>query len=115
MGLQWNVNLEFRFVLVKLIGVTVTYGRGRREHQRTNLDEAHSGTPGKRSSIGRGELLHSSLFETLAIFRPWLVEDPRANGGRNSLKIWKVLPNTISHLELHYVTKKCFPRRHGDD
>jgi hypothetical protein len=46
MGLQWNVNLEFRFVLVKLIGVTVTYGRGRREHQRTNLDEAHSGTPG---------------------------------------------------------------------
>jgi hypothetical protein len=26
MGLQWNVNLEFRFVLVKLIGVTVTYG-----------------------------------------------------------------------------------------
>jgi hypothetical protein len=40
MGLQWNVNLEFRFVLVKLIGVTVTYGRGRREHQRTNLDEA---------------------------------------------------------------------------
>lgn len=26
MGLQWNVNLEFRFVPVKLIGVTVTYG-----------------------------------------------------------------------------------------